>query len=217
MELRYQPHLPLVLKGLTLSVAPGTRLGVCGRTGSGKSTLFLASFRMMETSRGVILVGGVDIQTAPILRIRTRPVQSLEHRLDEPVHEMGVNFSAGTVQLLCIAGVFLDQCHTVFLDEWTASVDYQSHAAVQTACREAFTGRTVIYIAHRIHTIIDYDLIACLDMGVLEEHGSPHELLLKDGGIFSGLVHSCGDDAANELRQRAAAASATRTTLSGDP
>ena len=39
VELRYQPHLPLVLKGLTLSVAPGTRLGVCGRTGSGKSTL----------------------------------------------------------------------------------------------------------------------------------------------------------------------------------
>ena len=134
-------------------------------------------------------------------------VQSLEHRLNEPVYEMGVDFSAGTVQLLCIARVFLVQCHTVFLDEWTASVDYQRDAAVQTACREAFTGRTVIYIAHRIHTIIDYDLIACLDMEVLEEHCSPHELLLKDGGIFSGLVRSCGDDAANELRQRAAAAS----------
>ena len=128
-----------------------------------------------------------------------------------------MNFSAGTVQLLCIARVFLGQCHTVFLDECTASVDYQTDAAVQAACREAFAGRTVICIAHRIHTIIDYDLIACLDMGVLEEHGSPHELLLKDGGIFSGLVHSCGDDAANELRQRAAAASATRTTSSGDP
>ena len=72
VELRYQPHLPVVLKGLTLSVAPGTRLGVCGRTGSGKSTLFLASFRMMETSGGVILVDGVDIQTVPILAIRTR-------------------------------------------------------------------------------------------------------------------------------------------------
>ena len=133
VELRYQPHLPLVLKGLTLSVAPGTRLGVCGRTGSGKSTLFLASFWMMETSRGVILVDGVDIQTVPIPTIRTRltivpqdPLmfsgtvrsnldfhgthsdqelfealrlahleghkQSLEHSLDEPVHEMGVNF-----------------------------------------------------------------------------------------------------------------------------
>jgi len=58
VELRYQPHLPTVLNGLTLSVAPGTRLGVCGRTGSGKSTLFLASFRMMETTRGAILVDG---------------------------------------------------------------------------------------------------------------------------------------------------------------
>merc|ERR1719284_1598108 len=67
VELRYQPHLPLVLKGLTLSVAPGTRLGVCGRT-----TLFLASFRMIDTSRGVILVDGVDIQTVPMLTIRTR-------------------------------------------------------------------------------------------------------------------------------------------------
>merc|ERR1711916_192222 len=72
VELRYQPHLPTVLNGLTLSVAPGTRLGVCGRTGSGKSTLFLASFRMMETTRGAILVDGLDILALPLLTIRSR-------------------------------------------------------------------------------------------------------------------------------------------------
>jgi len=257
VELRYQPHLPTVLNGLTLSVAPGTRLGVCGRTGSGKSTLFLASFRMMETTRGAILVDGVDIRTLPLLTIRSRlaivpqdplmfsgtvrsnldfhgthtdqqlwealrlahlkdQVHSLQRGLDEPVHEKGSNFSAGTVQLLCIARVFLGQRRTIFLDECTASVDYQTDAAVQAACREAFDGCTVICIAHRIHTIIDYDLIACLSMGVLAQHASPHELLQEDG-IFSRLVQSTGEVSARELRQRAAAAAATRAALNMDP
>jgi len=143
-------------------------------------------------------------------------VHSLQRGLDEPVHEKGSNFSAGTVQLLCIARVFLGQRRTIFLDECTASVDYQTDAAVQAACREAFDGCTVICIAHRIHTIIDYDLIACLSMGVLAQHASPHELLQEDG-IFSRLVQSTGEVSARELRQRAAAAAATRAALNMDP
>merc|ERR1711939_1227933 len=111
--------------------------------------------------------------------------------------------SGGTVQLLCIARTLLSQCHTVFLDECTASVDYETDAAVQTAVREALAGCTVVCIAHRIHTIIDYDQIACLSDGRLIEKGTPHELLQNQGGLFAGLVDSTGDASAAELRRRA--------------
>eukprot|EP00930_Biecheleria_cincta_P001365 TRINITY_DN102505_c0_g1_i1.p1 TRINITY_DN102505_c0_g1~~TRINITY_DN102505_c0_g1_i1.p1 ORF type:complete len:1318 (-),score=217.82 TRINITY_DN102505_c0_g1_i1:201-4154(-) len=72
VHLRYQPDLPFVLCGLSLDVQPGERLGVCGRTGSGKSTLFLACFRMVEVDRGVILVFGRDASTLPLPVLRSQ-------------------------------------------------------------------------------------------------------------------------------------------------
>jgi ABC-type multidrug transport system fused ATPase/permease subunit len=45
LVVRYRPELPAVLKGVSFTVAPGQKLGICGRTGCGKSTLMLALFR----------------------------------------------------------------------------------------------------------------------------------------------------------------------------
>jgi len=72
VHLRYQPDLPLVLCGLSLEVQPGERLGVCGRTGSGKSTLFLACFRMVEVDRGAISVFGRDASSLPLPVLRSQ-------------------------------------------------------------------------------------------------------------------------------------------------
>jgi ATP-binding cassette subfamily C (CFTR/MRP) protein 2 len=61
-KLRYRPNLDLVLKGVDLSIAPQEKVGVCGRTGAGKSTLFQALLRLVERdpSGGVITIDGVD-------------------------------------------------------------------------------------------------------------------------------------------------------------
>ncbi|KAG6873222.1 hypothetical protein C0995_001576 [Termitomyces sp. Mi166 len=69
---RYAPHLPPVLRKISLTVKPGERIGVVGRTGSGKSTLALSLLRMIEPADGSIYIDGVDITTMGLEDLRTR-------------------------------------------------------------------------------------------------------------------------------------------------
>lgn len=62
----YQPGLQPVLSNLTFKLAPGTRCGLVGRTGSGKSSLLLALFRLIELRAGRVLLSGVDISSLGI-------------------------------------------------------------------------------------------------------------------------------------------------------
>lgn len=69
---RYAPHLPLVLNGVSFSVQGGSKVGIIGRTGAGKSTLFQSLFRFVELSSGAIVIDGVDIATVPRQELRTQ-------------------------------------------------------------------------------------------------------------------------------------------------
>jgi ATP-binding cassette subfamily C (CFTR/MRP) protein 1 len=69
---RYRPELEQVLRGVSFEVAAGSRVGVCGRTGSGKSSLMLALFRIVELERGQILLDGVDIAGVGLDDLRSR-------------------------------------------------------------------------------------------------------------------------------------------------
>ncbi len=68
--LSYRPGLPNALDGVSLEVLPGERVGIVGRTGSGKSSLFLALFRMVELNQGQILLDGVDISSVTLSNLR---------------------------------------------------------------------------------------------------------------------------------------------------
>ena len=68
----YRAGLPLVLRGVSLQLAPGEKLGVCGRTGAGKSSLLVALFRLAELHAGAIRVDGVDIARVPLAALRAR-------------------------------------------------------------------------------------------------------------------------------------------------
>uniref|UniRef100_A0A673JDV1 ATP-binding cassette sub-family C member 10 n=1 Tax=Sinocyclocheilus rhinocerous TaxID=307959 RepID=A0A673JDV1_9TELE len=68
----YRPGLPNALDGVSLEVLPGERVGIVGRTGSGKSSLFLAVFRMVELNQGQILLDGVDISSVRLSNLRSR-------------------------------------------------------------------------------------------------------------------------------------------------
>ena len=70
IKVRYADHLPLVLKGISFHVRAGSSIGIIGRTGSGKSTLFQTLFRFIELEAGEIFIDGVDIAAVPLLHLR---------------------------------------------------------------------------------------------------------------------------------------------------
>lgn len=72
LQVRYRPNTPLVLKGLTLSIHGGEKIGVVGRTGSGKSTLIQVLFRLVEPSGGKIIIDGIDISILGLHDLRSR-------------------------------------------------------------------------------------------------------------------------------------------------
>ncbi|XP_011307390.1 ATP-binding cassette sub-family C member Sur [Fopius arisanus] len=72
VSLRYHPQAEPVVKDLDLRIPPGQKLGICGRTGSGKSTTVMALFQLLEVSQGRILVDGIDLRRVSLLSLRSR-------------------------------------------------------------------------------------------------------------------------------------------------
>jgi len=70
--LRYRPGLPLVLKGLYLTIPARAKIGVVGRTGAGKSTLMVALLRLVELDAGKILIDGIDISRVDLANLRSK-------------------------------------------------------------------------------------------------------------------------------------------------
>ncbi|KAK9673866.1 hypothetical protein RND81_12G194700 [Saponaria officinalis] len=72
LHVRYSPDLPMVLKGITFTIPAKTRVGVVGRTGSGKSTLIQALFRVVEPSKGLIHIDGLNICSIGLKDLRSK-------------------------------------------------------------------------------------------------------------------------------------------------
>ncbi|XP_031488067.1 ABC transporter C family member 8 [Nymphaea colorata] len=72
LKIRYRPNAPLVLKGITCSLEAGHRIGVVGRTGSGKTTLISALLRLVEPVGGRILIDGLDICSMGLWDLRSK-------------------------------------------------------------------------------------------------------------------------------------------------
>jgi ABC-type multidrug transport system fused ATPase/permease subunit len=68
--LRYRPKTPIVLKNLTFDIEPGQKIGICGRTGAGKSTIALTLSRIIELEEGTIIIDGCDISKMNLRELR---------------------------------------------------------------------------------------------------------------------------------------------------
>ena len=72
VKVRYAPHLPLVLRGLTCTFRGGLKTGIVGRTGSGKSTLIQTLFRLVEPTAGEVIIDRINISTIGLHDLRSR-------------------------------------------------------------------------------------------------------------------------------------------------
>ncbi|KAJ3320400.1 hypothetical protein HDV06_005323 [Boothiomyces sp. JEL0866] len=233
VDMKYAPELPLVLQDLNFSIKHQEKVGLVGRTGSGKSSILQVLFRMTEAAKGRVLIDGKVIQEVglkdlrsvlgiipqdPILfsgtfrrnmdpfsehedaeiwdaleraNIKNKVVES--GGLDGTVLAGGDNLSVGQRQLLCLARAMLKKPKILILDEATANVDFESDSIIQSCIRKDFGYATILTIAHRLNTVIDYDRIMVLDAGRLVEFDTPSNLMKNPEGRFYSMVQETGE------------------------
>ncbi|KIA75537.1 ABC multidrug transporter [Aspergillus ustus] len=222
----------LVLRNVSLAIKPGEKVGICGRTGSGKTSLMLSIFRMIELSVGTISIDGLDISTIPRQEIRSRlngvsqdavfikgnvrlnadPTGSSSDRaiwdalksvqLLAVVQEKGglsaniddLHLSHGQKQLFCLVRAILHPSKILVLDEATSNVDSKTDQTMQRIIREKFSNHTILAVAHKLDTILDYDKVVVLDAGQIIECDDPYTLLTRDSAFSKLYANSLASE-----------------------
>lgn len=220
----------VIVKDLSLSIPAGSKVGICGRSGSGKSSFLLSLLRLLDTSAGTITIDELDLQ-----RMSTRDVRdnitaipqeamllpgSIRSNLDPKallsdaeiiaaLEEVGLqsvvlgpeglrtnvidlSLSHGQRQLLAVARALLRPSKVLVMDEITASLDEDTERQILGTLHAVFHESTVITVAHRLKTLLDYDMIVVLDAGRIVEMGKPADLLSTEDGWFKQLMKSSG-------------------------
>jgi ABC-type multidrug transport system fused ATPase/permease subunit len=172
----------VIIDGLDIALVPLTRLRRAASVVSQEPVLYQGSVRTNLDPLGRSSDAACTAALAACALGRLA--------LDAPVSESGGNLSVGERQLLCLARAVLRGTKIVYVDEATANVDPDTDALIQTALRSAFAGATIIAVAHRLSTILDYDAIAVLGDGRVLEHGPPAELATREGGAFAALLRA---------------------------
>lgn len=105
------------------------------------------------------------------------------------VGERGVQLSGGQRQRIAIARAIVKNPRVLLLDEATSALDAVSEQVVQEALDRIMVGRTTVIVAHRLSTIRDANTIAVVEQGRIVETGTHQDLVSKEGGVYSTLVH----------------------------
>ena len=112
--------------------------------------------------------------------------------LDGIVEEEGLNFSLGQRQLMALARALVRGSQIIVCDEATSSVDMETDQKIQRTIQTGFKGKTLLCIAHRLKTIINYDRICVMDQGRIAELDTPLALWQDEEGIFRSMCDRSG-------------------------
>jgi ATP-binding cassette subfamily C (CFTR/MRP) protein 1 len=238
----------MTLDNINISIPAGSKIGLCGRTGSGKSSLLLTLFNLLTPASGTITIDNLDLSTLRRETLRSRLICIAEEpflfpssvrdnlALDrttlsdedmivvlqqtglwETVTAKGgldammedVHLSQGSKQLFNIARALLrkDEGRVLVMDEATSryvsllvphpmhfytdnssnSIDTETDIKIQALINKEFGNHTIISVAHKLETIVEFDFVGVMDQGKLVEFGDPKVLLKQEGSRFGDL------------------------------
>ena len=168
------------------------RLHAFAEIGIGRTFQNLALFPHLTVAENIALaVPGATreqiIEAARVANIAER-IEQMPRGYDTPLGPDAA-LSGGELQRLTIARAILADAPILVLDEATAFADPESEYLVQQSLSRLAAGRTVLVIAHRLHTVTDVDAIVVVDGGQIVETGT-HAELLAAGGRYRALWDS---------------------------
>ncbi|KAF7870491.1 hypothetical protein EAF04_004235 [Stromatinia cepivora] len=191
----YNSNSNPVLKNVELSIKPGEKIGICGKSGSGKSSLTLTLFRMLDLSHGSISIDNIDISLLPREKVRAhlnaipqepfflkgtfRENLDPHHVSNDGISNECAKNGHGQRQLFCLARAIVRPARILIMDEATSNVDQETDTLMQRIIREVFHNCTIIAVAHRLNTIVDFDRVALFDRGEMMEYDTPGNLLAR--------------------------------------
>lgn len=119
--------------------------------------------------------------------------------IDTPAGDGGKMLSGGERQRISLARALLKDAPIIVLDEATAFIDPENEEKMNEAIAQVIKGKTVLVIAHRLHTIVDADNIVVLEDGTIEAVGT-HEQLLQTSAAYQRLWDAAQASARWEVR-----------------
>ncbi|TXC11619.1 hypothetical protein FocTR4_00006679 [Fusarium oxysporum f. sp. cubense] len=202
------------LDAVSLEIKGGEKVGICGRTGSGKSSIFLALLRLLDSTSGSIIIDGISLSSVPRETIRSRLITLTQDQFVLPgtvrhnVDPLGIYSDVEIKEALRLVELYdsierhggLDasfdqdtlshgQKQLFFLARTVLrkndgrishSVDQKTEETIKAVIESEFKDHTVVFITHRLDTIIDFDRVIVMDKGCVVEVGEPKSLLASD-------------------------------------
>ncbi|KPU43248.1 putative multidrug export ATP-binding/permease protein [Oxobacter pfennigii] len=115
-------------------------------------------------------------------------ILTLSKSYDTQIGTAGIKMSGGEKQRICIARAILKNSPIIIFDEATSFTDIENEHKIQMALGNLLKNKTIIMIAHRLHTIVNADQICVFDNGQVKEAGT-HPQLLEKAGLYADMWH----------------------------
>jgi ABC-type multidrug transport system fused ATPase/permease subunit len=222
ITIRYGKHLKPVVNNFNLKILAGSKVGIVGRTGWGKSTVLRSLLRLVDYN-GVILIDGIDITSMGVQHLRRAMATMLQEssifsgsilenidpksiiprsEIEDLAESFGITedlnknvkeLGEGGKQVVSVIRNILKKRKILLQDESTSSLDATQQAKV-LECLQGLDKDAVVSIAHKLDSLVFFNKLAVLEQGALVDYGAPADLCQNEKSFLFKLVNDWNTD-----------------------